>query len=69
MVARNGQKALPTGGLPTAPTLLDCYLEVLAKRGARDRPPRHGNHPSAEQSPASSEPLPAASAQADPFSK
>jgi len=37
MVARDDKHALPRGGLPKAPTLMDCFLEALAKRGPRDR--------------------------------
>ena len=36
MVARDDKHALPKGGLPKAPSLLDCFLEALAKRGPRD---------------------------------
>ena len=36
MVARDDKHALPRGGLPKAPSLLDCFLEALAKRGPRE---------------------------------
>jgi len=65
MVARDDQRALPTGGLPKAPTLLACFLEALAKREARDRHQQASIQPTAEPSPAAPEPVPALGAQPD----
>ncbi len=55
MVARVDKRALPAGGLPKAPTLMDCFLEALSKRDARDRNPQVTISPSA--SPLSASPI------------
>jgi hypothetical protein len=47
MVARDVKRALPKSGLPKAPTLLDCFLEALAKREARDHDLKSAISPSA----------------------
>jgi len=65
MVARDDQQALPKGALPVAPTLLDCFLEALAKREGRD------HNLQVPIGPANPEPVPAAGAPASlpPLSK
>ena len=50
MVARDVKRALPKSGLPKAPTLLDCFLEALAKREARDHDLKSAISPSADAS-------------------
>jgi len=54
MVARDDQQALPKDARPMAPTLLEYFLEALAKRKGRDQPPQVGIAPSADQSSAAS---------------
>jgi len=51
MVARDDKHALPKGGLPKAPSLLDCFLEALAKRGPRDHDVDVTISPSADPGP------------------
>ena len=63
MVARNDQTALPKGARPTAPALLDYFLEALAKR----RDPQSPAAGSPDQS--ASAPAPAVSIQPDLFPK
>ena len=69
IVAREKQQALPKGTLPVAPTLLDCFLEALAKRDSRDPNPQVSISPVADQDPAAAKHVPVAGAQADLFSK
>jgi hypothetical protein len=54
-VARNDQHALPKGALPVATTLLDCFLEALAKRERRDHNPPTSASPSIQLNPANAE--------------
>jgi len=78
MVARDDKHALPRGGLPKAPSLLDCFLEALAKRGPRDHDVGVTISPSADPGPsdlgpadtrpADPKPSPAAGTQPDLFS-
>jgi hypothetical protein len=58
MVARHDKQALPTRGLPKAPTLLQCFLEALAKREDRDQRPQASVDPAADRPPATPEPFP-----------
>jgi len=61
-VARDDQQTVPKGALPVAPTLLDCFLEALAKREGRDDNLQVPIGPSADLSPATPKPVRAAGA-------
>jgi hypothetical protein len=69
MVARDDQQALPKDAHPKAPTLLEYFLEALAKRQGRDPHPQATISPSADQS--SPGPFPAVDGPVSllPFSK
>jgi hypothetical protein len=69
MVARDDQQVLPKDAHPKAPTLLEFFLEALAKRQGRDPDLQATISPSAEQS--SPEPVPAVDEPVSllPFSK
>jgi hypothetical protein len=71
MVARDDQKALPKGAHPMAPTLLEFFLEALAKRKGRDPHRQVTIGPPADQSSNTPEPLPAVGGPVSllPFSK
>jgi hypothetical protein len=58
MVARDDRKALRKDALPNAPTLLEFFLEALAKRKGRDPRLQGPISPSADQGP-NPEPFPA----------
>jgi hypothetical protein len=49
MVARDDQQAGPKDVRPMAPTLLEFFLEALAKRKGRDQHPQAAVAPSADQ--------------------
>jgi len=69
MVARDDKHALPRGGLPKAPSLLDCFLEALAKRGPRDHDVDVTISPSGDPGPSDlspADPTPADPSSADP---
>jgi hypothetical protein len=71
MVARDDPKALPMDAHPTAPILLEYFLEALAKREGRDPHLQVTISPSADQSADTPEPVPAAGGPVSrlPFSK